>query len=293
MWPGDAVPSADFFNANLEAGQQKSIDMLQLAATIDVEQIGGAIDVRVTNETGHKLPTGYPEGRRMWLNVQYFDAADQLIAERGGYDLLNADLDIDTTKVYEIHLGLDTNVADATGLPEGVSFHFALNNKIYKDNRIPPRGFTNAAYEAFGGAHVGATYADFQYWDDTGYALVEGAASVTVGLYFQTSSKDYIEFLRDENITNEWGNRLYAGWELAGKSEPVLMAGATVSLSAFVLGDADGDLDADLDDFATFDDCFTGPDSEGVEAGCSVFDFDSDGDVDKADLAKMQQSFTG
>ena len=36
--------------------------------------------VRVTNLTGHKLISGYPEGRRMWLNVQWFDAAGQLMA---------------------------------------------------------------------------------------------------------------------------------------------------------------------------------------------------------------------
>ena len=41
-----------------------------------------------------------------------------------------------------------------------------LNNVVVKDNRIPPRGFTNAAFEAFDGAPVGATYADGQYWDD-------------------------------------------------------------------------------------------------------------------------------
>ena len=36
-------------------------------------------------------------------------------------------------------------MAAATGLPEGVNLHLALANKKYKDNRIPPRGFTNAA----------------------------------------------------------------------------------------------------------------------------------------------------
>ena len=41
------------------------------------------VEVRVTNLTGHKLPTGYPEGRRMWLNVQARDGDDVLIWESG------------------------------------------------------------------------------------------------------------------------------------------------------------------------------------------------------------------
>ncbi len=31
------------------------------------------VDVRVTNLTGHKLPTGYGEGRRMWLHLMARD----------------------------------------------------------------------------------------------------------------------------------------------------------------------------------------------------------------------------
>ena len=41
--------------------------------------------LRITNLTGHKLPTGYPEGRRMWVNVQYLDAEGAVIDEIGAY----------------------------------------------------------------------------------------------------------------------------------------------------------------------------------------------------------------
>ena len=30
------------------------------------------VDVKVTNLTGHKLPTGYPEGRRMWIHLMAY-----------------------------------------------------------------------------------------------------------------------------------------------------------------------------------------------------------------------------
>ena len=40
----------------------------------------------MTNNTGHKLPTGYPEGRRMWLNLRAYDDDGELIYESGAYD---------------------------------------------------------------------------------------------------------------------------------------------------------------------------------------------------------------
>lgn len=76
--------------------------------------------------------------------------------------------------------------------------------------------------------------------------------------------------------------------------KPVLM------IRSAVRGDADDDGDADLDDFAIFTDCLTGPDtppmptgSDITVAGClSVFDRDTDGDVDLDDLSGVLSSFT-
>ena len=44
--------------------------------------------------------------------------------------------------------GLSPALAAALGQPAGKSFHFVLNDIIVKDNRIPPRGYTLAAFEA-------------------------------------------------------------------------------------------------------------------------------------------------
>ena len=51
----------------------------------------------VTNLTGHKLITGYPEGRRMWLNVVWKDGGGAVIHEDGAYGPLPRDpvLDLD------------------------------------------------------------------------------------------------------------------------------------------------------------------------------------------------------
>lgn len=192
--PGDAVA------LNQTAAEAQS--MLRRAASIelDVVELGGqkVATVRVINETGHKLPTGYPEGRRMWLNVQAFDDAGNLIYESGAYDEATGILTEDAAiKVYEVKQGLTPEMAAMVGLNAGPTFHFALNNTTYKDNRIPPRGFTIAAYDRPGLRPVGVSYTDGQYWDDTEYVLPPEAVRVVVTLYYQLASKEYVDFLRE------------------------------------------------------------------------------------------------
>ena len=53
------------------------VQLLTNAATLAVGDAGGQLKVTVTNECGHKLPTGYPEGRRIWLNVKFYDEAHE------------------------------------------------------------------------------------------------------------------------------------------------------------------------------------------------------------------------
>ncbi len=54
---------------------------LTQAGTLDVN---GDL-VRITNMTGHKLISGYPEGRRMWLNIKWKDGnGDEMTADEVG-----------------------------------------------------------------------------------------------------------------------------------------------------------------------------------------------------------------
>ncbi|HHW88631.1 MAG TPA: DUF11 domain-containing protein, partial [Chloroflexi bacterium] len=131
---------------HLNAAMQSARTMLRRAATLtldfDPQATPKTATVRVTNESGHKLPTGYPEGRRIWLNVRAFDAAGRLIFESGAYDAETGILVQDAQiKVYEAKLGID----DGSAITE--TFHFVLNNSVLKDNRIPPRGYTVAAFD--------------------------------------------------------------------------------------------------------------------------------------------------
>lgn len=229
LFPGEVDAAA------VQAAVARATSMLQLAASLDVTPRDFGITVRVTNETGHKLPSGYPEGRRIWLHVEARDAGGQTVFESGAYDAVTAELAHDPhVQIYEIHPGLSPGLAGALGLPAGPSFHFVLNDTIYLDNRIPPRGFTNTAFEDIQSAPVGYAYDDGQYWDETDYTLPAAAESVTVTLYYQTTTKEYVEFLRDENNTNTAGDDFYAMWAANGKAAPVEMQRQTVAVDVVV-----------------------------------------------------------
>jgi hypothetical protein len=231
----DAFPGETDSDA-LDSAISRATVMLQKAASMDLsattQEGAHQVKVTVTNETGHKLPSGYPEGRRIWLNVKAFDQADLLIYESGAYDaatgVLTHDADV---KIYEIKPGLTSGLASALGLSDGPSFHFVVNDTIYSDNRIPPRGFTNSNFETIQSPPVAYAYADGQYWDNTPYPVPGAASLIVVTLYYQTVSKEYVEFLRDENATDNWGNVFYDLWNTNGKSAPVAMTVDSISVT--------------------------------------------------------------
>jgi hypothetical protein len=218
--------------------------MLSVTRTVEAGSV--TVAVTVTNRTGHKLPTGYPEGRRMWLHVVARDGVGSTIYESGAYDPATGILATDPPPVvYETKLGISPGLASALGTSAGESFHFALNDSIYKDNRIPPLGFTNAAFEAFGGAPVdehyevpGPRYADGQNWDTSTFRVPPGAAQIVVELMYQTTSKDYVEFLRDENTTSSRGQDMYDDWAANGRSAPVVMTADSLVVTAVEVAEA-------------------------------------------------------
>jgi hypothetical protein len=97
----------------IKAGKNRAIQQLNLAASLSVT--GNTL--KVTNLTGHKLISGYPEGRRMWLNIKWYGVNGVLLREDGKYGELPVTLDGQTrtiktilnpgsTKVYEAHYGM-------------------------------------------------------------------------------------------------------------------------------------------------------------------------------------------
>lgn len=232
----------DVDQAALARGRDAAVAMLERAASLTLAQDGTHLVVRVTNETGHKLPTGHIEGRRVWLNVEFRDEAGALVGEHGRYDEATAELDESSTVVYEMHVGLSDEAAALTGLPTGPTTHMALADTIEKDNRIPPRGFANAAYADAGAPVVGATYADGQHWDDVRFAIPFGATQAAVALYYQNTPRHYIEALRDGNVTDATGTTLHDLWIATGRGAPIAMASATTTVEAPVCR-TDGECD--------------------------------------------------
>ena len=224
----------------VDAALARNIQMLRDASDMELQQKGSQLEVTITNQTGHKLPTGYPEGRRAWINVRFFDGGGNLIDETGGYDYVTATADLVGTKSYETRHTISPEIAKATHLPLDTNFHLALANVVAFDNRIPPRGFTNAAFEAVGAAPVGYAYADGQCWDETAYAIPAGATTAVVNFLFQTSTREYMEFLRD-TAANGTGLTAYNAWVAQGRSAPVVMDSATLALTAGNPADINGD----------------------------------------------------
>ncbi len=213
-------------NSHLDQTATAARDMLRNAATITVtlstEGDTRLATVRVINHSGHKFPTGYPEGRQAWINLRAYDSAGQLIYESGAYDVVVGQLTRDSdVKVYEAKQGISENLAALLDKPAGPSFHFVLNNTTVKDNRIPPRGYLNAIWNKDGLRPVGAVYADGQYWDDTVYTLPAETERVFATLYYQTASRDYVEFLEANGGVD--GLRLRELWEKL-KSPPEIVA---------------------------------------------------------------------
>ncbi|MCK6483153.1 MAG: hypothetical protein HUU22_03805 [Phycisphaerae bacterium] len=286
----------------LQANKLRNLSMLARAATLtaslDDGQTPGQLQlrVRVVNETGHKLPTGYPEGRRMWLTVDFYDCVDYVnpMFTYGAYDFGTATLDEVSTKVYEAKFGADAALAALTGLPEGPHFHVALANAIYKDNRIPPRGFNNTNFAAINAAPVGASYADGQYWDDTWFAIPGYAVGARVRLYYQTSSREYVEFLRDNNnpATNR-GQMAYDLWLQTGMGAPVLMAelGDAQPVDVSLKGDVNGDRRVDGEDIRRFLDVLYGLETD-ARCICAA-DMDSSTAVDPVDVPLFVEALLG
>jgi hypothetical protein len=260
----------EYFSLNLDieltAARDEAIDMLEnksadVEVTVPAQVPGGstlAASVRVTNRTGHKLPTGYAEGRRMWLTVEASDGNGSKFWESGAYDAATGLLTQDASlKVYRAEQGVwnkngtgTCDVKNGSGQP---SFHFARNDCVNLDNRIPPLGFT-------GGSNLETRPVGYVYpetspgsgklvnYDDTPYSIPVplGTASpitVTAILRYQTSSKDYVEFLRDQSVTHNFpddcfersagplnqsrGEYLHDLWAAYGRSAPVSMGSAS------------------------------------------------------------------
>ena len=92
-WRLSSSADAEYLNHTQQLNQQ----FLRKAATLDVSLLGSGNNriarISVTNETGHKLPTGYPEGRRMWIYIKAVNQSGEILFESGKYDWSSSGFD--------------------------------------------------------------------------------------------------------------------------------------------------------------------------------------------------------
>jgi len=197
-----------------------------------------ALAVKVTNNTGHKLPTGYSEGRVMWLEVtgRY---GDEVVYSSGRW-LEGQGLEADgQLRSYE---------AVAVEHASQVAFHLLRNDTWLVDSRIPPKGLKkNLETDPVGDRYALLPDETWPNYDEVSYgfpaALVVDATpddaeddvmTLSVRLLYVLNTPEYVQFLADENNTNEAGQAvadLFAGLgpvvplELAAWSETVPLRG--------------------------------------------------------------------
>lgn len=177
----DRGPMWDRAKQNTEITLRDSLDLQIVQAPTETGAGTGIYEmkVRVTNKSGHRIPSGYPDGRRLWVAVAAKDAGGNTVYQSGVYDGAQAQLATSATEPFRRALG---NLVDATvaggnavmvyervtgtctdaggtaifpdpqaGVPVNCSASPALtNNFLLFDNRIPPKGFTYADYRQAG-----------------------------------------------------------------------------------------------------------------------------------------------
>ncbi|MFZ9888254.1 MAG: multiheme c-type cytochrome [Myxococcota bacterium] len=197
---------------------------LMNSAVLDVRGLivsdsGPRLRVRVTNLTGHKLPTGYAEGRRMWVGHAVEFPNGETGSRSGTPDVSTWDFTPgeEPARIWEVQF--------AEGTDASHSFHFAAVDRLIKDNRIPPKGFVPTSDTApYGHSYPTLDSGALAHFDEIDLPLLGSTscwpAITSVRLYFQAASGTYLRFLIENSAT--YGPSLEAALDEIGAA-PELM----------------------------------------------------------------------
>ncbi|TPV97050.1 MAG: hypothetical protein B7733_01500 [Myxococcales bacterium FL481] len=281
-----------------EFTMDRAHELLSTAAELDVT-FPDAVDLRegveslavtVTNTTGHKLPSGYAEGRVMWLEV-IVQTGEQVIYSSGRWDEAEQHIEDDAqVRRYE---------AIAVDFDTGTEFHLLRNNHWERDTRLPPRGLIEDVETDPVGDRYAIEDGAWSHVDQVEYRFDAAAlpdptpddddeALIRVRLLYLLNTPEYIAFLEANNETNAAGAHVAEAYADPTVNPPVLLAQAetTVPLLGWDAGDdddpsstgADGDDDDDDDDDTGDDD--GDDDDNGDDDDDSGDDDDGGGDDD-------------
>ncbi len=219
--------------ASLEVSAPEAVDLAVGIADLEVT---------ITNKTGHKLPTGYSEGRVMWIEVtaRY---GDELVYSSGRWLDGEGPEDDPQVRRYE---AIAVNYADKQ------TFHLLRNDHWLVDSRIPPRGLgVDPETDPIGDRYSLDEQGKWPHSDTVNYlfppAMVmdqtprdpsDDLLELRVRLLYLVNSPEYLEFLADANITNSAGALAFDVFAELGGVQPSVLAEQVISLPLSGLGGA-------------------------------------------------------
>jgi MYXO-CTERM domain-containing protein len=232
---------ADKYPEAFQNALQSTLDTLESAVTVTLVTAPGRVSpgepfdvtVKVENLTGHKFPTGYVDARQAWIAVTFVDCEGNEQAVLGGYDSESGAVQSEPpTHIYRAIHGR----WDGTKGVEELSL--ARQNMHLSDTRIPPKGFV-ASPSMFPSDEI--TYTDGQggwnNFDEATFSLtaptaLAGTQTLSARVYFQPMRREYIEYLRAANTTDQKGEELWTIYQNTEQSPPILIAKAETTVTA-------------------------------------------------------------
>lgn len=273
---GTGVINDFFFNQTLD----RMDELLATAATLELagpaevhlgEGLQG-LQATVTNESGHKLPTGYSEGRIMWLEVtarygeQVLWTSGQYVAGQGPE--------------------ADSQLRSYQGVAEqyatGTTMHLLLNDHWVEDTRIPPRGLVpNPETDPVGGRYELQDDGTWPHFDVAQYAFpaaldvqdatpddaTDDVLDVQVRLLYLINTPQYVQLLADDNTTNEAGSDVAMMFEALGGPQPLVLAEAALAVPIVAFGEPPVESTGGVDDTTSAGGSSDGGTSTGTPGG--------------------------
>lgn len=199
---------------NFDFTMAQTDEMLKSAARVEIvdqAELDGTMDVRlkITSQTGHKLPTSFPS-RRAFIHFTVTNSAGQVVFESGRVNadgtIVGADSDADRN-VFEPHYDFidaedqvqiyETVMGDNLG---DVTYTLLRALEYKKDNRLLPNGFDKATAHSDVQVHGQASTDDnFVGGSDTityrVSGLEGGTYTVNAELLYQTLSAPFAQDL--------------------------------------------------------------------------------------------------
>lgn len=259
------------------------------------------LTITVTNNAGHKLPSGYSEGRVMWLEV-IASYGDQDVFKSGEYINGEGPTRDEQVRTYE---------AIAEDHSTGQQLHLLLNDRWIVDNRLPPQGLRpDIDTDPVGDRYELLPNGEWPHWDTATYDFdpveiddltpddeTDDVLRVRVRLLYLINTQEYLDVLAEDNMTNAAGANVRAQFELVGGPTPLVLSDEEIEIPLVGLrrpGDTDtatgtagtGTATAGTGTGTTGSGTTTGQDTTGsglttADPGTdTATDGDSDGDTD-------------